>query len=161
MAQWKKRSRAASVVIFSLPMVGLLLLAGCTVQPAAPSSEQIQQQAAQDAQQARRDLKDAGRETQQALKEARRETQAAVAGAREGWQAGAPNGPSRENSDSSSVDLNHASAAELKTLPGVNSATAREIIDGRPYARASQIRKRGLVSRDEYARIAARLTVTP
>jgi DNA uptake protein ComE-like DNA-binding protein len=155
MAQWKKQSRAAS-----LPILGsLLLLTGCTVQPAAPSSEQIQQQAAQDAQQARRDLKDAGRETQQALQEARRETQAAVAGAREGWQAGAPGGAGRGDG-SGAVDLNHASAAELEALPGVSAAKAREIIDGRPYASASQIRKRGLVSRDEYARIAAQVTVS-
>ena len=155
MAQWKKQSRAAS-----LPMFGAVwLLAGCTVQPAAPSSEQIHQQAAQDAQQARRDLKDAGRETQQALKEARRETQAAVAGAREGWQAGAPDGSGRGISDSGAVDLNHASVTELEALPGVSAAKAREIIDGRPYASASEIRRRGLVSRDEYARIAAQVTV--
>ncbi len=159
MAQWKKQSRAASLPVTGMVMGALLLLGGCTVQPAPPSSEQIRQQAAQDAQEARHELKDAGRETQQAIEEARRETQAAVSGAREGWQAGAPGATAHGSSDSGTVDLNHASAAELETLPGVHAATAREIIAGRPYASASQLRRRGLVSRDEYARIAGRITV--
>lgn len=37
------------------------------------------------------------------------------------------------------IDLNHASAAELETLPRVGPATAARIIDGRPYAALDDI----------------------
>ncbi len=62
------------------------------------------------------------------------------------------------------VDLNHASAAELDTLPGIGPATAARIIEARgatPFARVSDLRDRKVVSASTYAKIEALVTVLP
>jgi competence protein ComEA len=61
------------------------------------------------------------------------------------------------------VDLNHASAAELDTLPGIGPATAARIIEARatPFASVSDLRDRKVVSASTYAKIEALVTVLP
>lgn len=44
------------------------------------------------------------------------------------------------------VDINSASPAELKELPGVGDATAKKIIAGRPYSSVSDLSKAGVSS---------------
>lgn len=48
------------------------------------------------------------------------------------------------------VDINKASNAELKTLPGLDDATVHKIVAGRPYGSKSHITTRGIVTREVY-----------
>jgi len=51
------------------------------------------------------------------------------------------------------VDINSATAAELKMLPGVSENDAIKIIHGRPYADKSQLVSKKVVSEPTYEKI--------
>jgi len=55
------------------------------------------------------------------------------------------------------VNINKASEDDLQTLPGVDSATAQRIVDGRPYGNSSELVKKHIVTRTEYDRIAGQV----
>jgi DNA uptake protein ComE-like DNA-binding protein len=51
------------------------------------------------------------------------------------------------------MDINTASAVQLKTLPGVTDDLAGKIIAGRPYTGKDQLLKQKIVDKDEYAKL--------
>ncbi len=51
------------------------------------------------------------------------------------------------------VDINSATAAELKMLPGVSDSDAAKIIQGRPYSDKSQLVSKKVVSEPTYEKI--------
>jgi DNA uptake protein ComE-like DNA-binding protein len=55
------------------------------------------------------------------------------------------------------IDLNSATKDELKTLPGVDDATAQKIIDNRPYRNKTQLVSKKVVSQDAYGKISAQV----
>lgn len=52
-----------------------------------------------------------------------------------------------------SVDINHASKDDLKTLPGIGDAYANAIIKNRPYKNKTQLRSRNVIPDATYSKI--------
>lgn len=48
------------------------------------------------------------------------------------------------------LDLNTASVDELKMVPGVNEATAKKIVENRPYARTDDLITKKVLSKAAY-----------
>ncbi len=51
------------------------------------------------------------------------------------------------------IDINSASAAELKAIPGIGDAYSAAIIKGRPFANKAQLTNRGILPVGVYAKI--------
>jgi competence protein ComEA len=51
------------------------------------------------------------------------------------------------------IDINRASAADLKTLPGIGDAYSAAIIKNRPYANKTQLQTKGVIPAAAYGKI--------
>jgi DNA uptake protein ComE-like DNA-binding protein len=119
------------VVAFILVMSTLLFLAACTsCSRQEKSPEQIRQ------------------ETAEATAKLKRDTVAMAKGIKEGL------------SNKQVVNINTASKDELKSLPGINDATADRIVAARPFDNKNQLVTRRLLTQEQYDKIAAQITVS-
>ncbi len=55
------------------------------------------------------------------------------------------------------LDINTASAEELRALPGMGVVYARRVLDGRPYSAKNQLVTRGILPEGAYACIRDRI----
>lgn len=56
------------------------------------------------------------------------------------------------------IDINSASATDLKALPGVTDTEAAKIVQGRPYKEPSDLVSKKILPEAEFAKIKDRLT---
>ena len=66
--------------------------------------------------------------------------------------------PSTSSLTGKVLDINSASASQLKSLPGVGDAYAQKIIDGRPYANKTQLKSKDIIPANLYDKIAGLIT---
>jgi competence protein ComEA len=55
------------------------------------------------------------------------------------------------------VDINSATADELKALPGIGDAYAQKIINGRPYANKAQLKSKNIIPAGTYTKISGQI----
>lgn len=67
--------------------------------------------------------------------------------------AGAPADKPVAAAKAAPIDLNSATEAELKTLPGIGDAYAAAIVKGRPYAKKDQLVSKKIVPAATYKKI--------
>ncbi len=55
------------------------------------------------------------------------------------------------------MDINSASAEELKAIPGIGEAYAGRIVKGRPYQRKDELVQKGILPQGVYEKIKGRI----
>ncbi len=86
-------------------------------------------------------------DTAKATKEAAQDAKAVVQGVEDGLKS----------KTSSAVDVNSASADQLRALPGIDDAHARRIVANRPYGNSDDLVKKHVISQAEYDRISSQV----
>jgi DNA uptake protein ComE-like DNA-binding protein len=84
--------------------------------------------------------------TAQATATLRTDAKAVAEGVREGFSRGKP------------LDLNHATKAQLRDLPGITDVRADRVIAGRPYGNPQELASRHILTPQVYDRIKDRVT---
>jgi DNA uptake protein ComE-like DNA-binding protein len=131
-------------VLTAITILALALASGCSQQ----DTDKTRREAAQATEKIKEESKTAAVELKKDAKEVAKQTKAAVEGIREGL-----------STSDAPVNVNSASKTKLQTLPGVDEETADRIIRGRPYHTNDSLRKRGVVSLDEYKEIKDKVVV--
>lgn len=63
-----------------------------------------------------------------------------------------------DNGATKLVDINSATLTDLRSLPGIGTAYARKIVEGRPYASVDELKVRKVLSNGIYDKIRERIS---
>lgn len=137
---------------FALVSLLALSLVGCSRTEGSRSQGYAQDEQAQDqrtrekvadaTQKAKEKSRELGEQAKIAAEKAGEKTKVVAQGVKEGW-----------NRDARPIDLNSASEAQLRDLPGLGKDEARRIIEGRPYKTPRELVTRGILTEDQYQRL--------
>jgi DNA uptake protein ComE-like DNA-binding protein len=143
-----------SLAIATICALGILAVAlpGCD-HSTSQNDQQIRQQSA-----------DATRDLQKGAKQLSADAKVAAANAVNGVNAvaqGVKDGVNSSKSGTTSgdlVDINSASTVTIALLPGISITKAHDIVQGRPYRNPRALVHRGLLTQEQYDRIADKIT---
>jgi competence protein ComEA len=68
--------------------------------------------------------------------------------------------PTPATTPAGKIDINTATADQLKAFPGIGEAYSKRIIDGRPYANKSQLLSKGILPSATYNKIKDQIIAT-
>lgn len=138
--------------IAALCVLGMLTFAllGCT--NGRPNDQEIRQKSEQATRDARQGAKQLADNAKVAAANAVEGVNAAAQGIKDGVNSG------KAGDSGEKVDINSASTARLALLPGISITKAHDIVEGRPYHGAHSLVRRGLLTQDQYDRIADKIT---
>ena len=137
----------AAICAFGVLAVGL---PGC-YRSGSQKDQQIRQKSA-----------DATRDLQKGAKQLAADTKVAAANAVDGVNAVAQGVKDGVNSSKSGpsdelVDINSASTVTIALLPGISISKAHDIVQGRPYRNPHALVHRGLLTQEQFDRIANKI----
>jgi len=130
----------------------IALVAGCTAK-SPPDDQQVRREAAQTTAEVKQGAKQAGEQIKQGAATAERTLDDVAAGVKDGLKNSSP------EDATGAVDINSATKARLMTLPGVGASEADKIIRNRPYDRAHDLVKKGVMDEDGFAKVSSRVVV--
>jgi DNA uptake protein ComE-like DNA-binding protein len=137
------RNALALISLLALSLAGCLRTEGSrsqdNPQDKQARDESTREKVADATQKAKEKSKELGEQAKAAAQKAEQQAKVVAQGVKEGW-----------NRDERRVDLNSASEAQLRDLPGVGEQQARRIIAGRPYKTPHELVTRGILTEDEY-----------
>jgi DNA uptake protein ComE-like DNA-binding protein len=120
----------------------LLVLLAVVLGGCSQDTSKTRQEAADATAKLKPAIKQAGADLKKGAEEAGRQGKAIAEGAKQGWNSG------------SKVNVNTASKGQLMTLPGIDAEGVQSIVAGRPYHTRDELKTRGVVSPEEYQKIA-------
>jgi DNA uptake protein ComE-like DNA-binding protein len=143
--------RMRNTIAFQVLLV-IALVAGCTAK-SQPDDQQVRKEAAQTTAEVKQGAKQAGEQIKQGAATAERTLDDVAAGVKDGLKNSPP------DDATGAVDINSATKARLMTLPGVGASEAEKIIRNRPYDRAHDLVKKGVMDEDAFAKVSSRVVV--
>lgn len=146
-----RRRLLDSAAICALGVLAVALI-GCTNRSTSQNDQEIRQKSAEATREAQKGAKQLAANAKVAAANAVDGVNAAAQGVKDGINSN----KSGENSDR--VDINNASTVSIAMLPGISISKAHDIVKGRPYHNPHALVHRGLLTQEQYDRIADKIT---